>query len=118
MLKLDFFRLAAKISKTWNYFLNRGAREEEGGVSILTPRIIQSLRPPRKYDEYCTRAQRPEYNFHGRIFKRTYKLSLFCDNFLRILFYFLTRRKRTSNMNAKRKFKICLFMFLSKVVMV
>ena len=80
--------------------------------------IIQSLRPPRKYDEYCTRAQRPEYNIHGRIFERTYRLSLFCVKFLRILFYFLTRKRRTSNMNVKREFRICLFMFLSKVVMV
>ena len=81
--------------------------------------FIQSLRPPRKYDEYCTRAQRPEHNIHGRIFERTsYRLSLFCVKFLRILLYFLTRKRRTLNMNVKHEFRICLFMFLSKVVMV
>ena len=32
----------------------------------------------------------------------------FATIFLRILFYFLNRKKRTSNMNVKREFRICL----------
>ena len=38
--------------------------------------VIQSLRPANKYDEYCSRAQRPEHNIHSRIFERAYRLSL------------------------------------------